>query len=234
METAMIRRVVLCLALLSGPAAAQEPACTFYKVDTSFLNVSKDVGGHIYTDVLYDGEIACVSRQDKAHGEDWGFISYKLEGSSGRKAVDGWSSLRAMKQLSPAEAAAVGSRRAPAAAAKPAPPSAAPVAPVPGSATVRPEDVLRFNQPVPFGPFPVNGKTIKELAEGIPLFSPIEGLEESVWKKECSSCHKWNQARLCDQGKTYAKDAKFILRHPHPYGGTYKIALMRWAKSGCE
>ncbi len=182
----MIRRVVLCLALLSGPAAAQEPACTFYKVDTSFLNVSKDVGGHIYTDVLYDGEIACVSRQDKAHGEDWGFISYKLEGSSGRKAVDGWSSLRAMKQLSPAEAAAVGSRRAPAAAAKPAPPSAAPVAPVPGSATVRPEDVLRFNQPVPFGPFPVNGKTIKELAEGIPLFSPIEGLEESSGRRSAA------------------------------------------------
>lgn len=227
----MIRRMILCLALLARPAAAQEPACTFYKVDTSFLNVSKDVGGHIYTDVLYDGETACVTRKDKAHGEDWGYISYKLEGSSGRKAVDGWSSLRSLKQLSPAEAAAAGSRRAPIAAAKPAAPSAAPA---PGSATVRPEDVLRFNQPVPFGPFPVNGKTIKELAEGIPLFPPIEGLEESIWKKECSACHKWNQARLCDQGKTYAKDAKFILRHPHPYGGTYKIALMRWAASGCE
>lgn len=229
----MIGRMVLYLVLLSAPAAAQEPACRFYKVDTSFLNVSKDAGGHIYTDVLYDGEIACVTRQDKAGGEDWGYISYKLEGPSGHKAVGGWSTLQAMKQLSPAEAAAAGARRVPAAAATPSP-SAAPAAPAPGSVPVRPEDVLRFDQPVPFGPFPVNGKTIKELAEGIPLFPPIEGLDESIWKKECSACHKWNKARLCEQGKTYAKDPKFILRHPHPYGGADKLALMRWAKSGCE
>jgi hypothetical protein len=230
METMMLRRAVLCLVLMSCPAAAQDPACRFFKVDTSFLNVSRDVGSHIYIDVLYDGEIACVTRQEKANGEDWGFISYKVEGPSGRNPVDGWSTLRTLKQLSAAEAAAIGAGKAPAPAATPSPSGG----PSPGAAPVRPEDILRFNEPVPFGPFPVNGKTIKELAEGTPLFSPIEGLDEAIWKKTCSSCHKWNQARLCDQGKTYAKDPKFILRHPHPYGGTYKIALMRWARSGCE
>ncbi len=230
----MIRRMVFCLALLSAPAAAQEPACRFYKVDTSFLNVSKEAGGHIYIDVLYDGEIACVTRQDKAAGDDWGYISYKLEGSSGTKSVDGWSTLRAMKQLSSAEAASVSRRRAPAAGAAPAPPSSAPAPPAPGSAAVRPEDVLRFSQAVPFGPFPVNGKSIKELIDNTPLFPPIKDLDEAIWKKNCSSCHKWNQVRLCDQGKTYAKDAKFVLRHPHPYGGSFKLALMRWAKSGCK
>ena len=81
---------------------------------------------------------------------------------------------------------------------------------------------------------PVNGSSIKQLIEGIPLFPPIEGLDEALWKKPCSSCHKWNQERLCEQGKTYAKAAKYVLRHPHPYGGALKLALMRWAQSGCE
>jgi hypothetical protein len=224
--------VLLWLALVCNPAAAQQPACRFYKVDTSFLNVSKDAGGHIYIDVLYDGEIACVTRQEKATGDDWAYISYKLEGANAAKPVEGWSALSAMKPLSSAEAAAVGGRRAPAAAASP--PSAAPAAPAPGSTAVRPEDVLRFSQAVPFGPFPVNGKSIKELIDNVPLFPPIEGLDEAIWKKNCSSCHKWNQARLCEQGNTYAKDAKFVLRHPHPYGGSFKLALMRWAKSGCQ
>jgi hypothetical protein len=93
---------------------------------------------------------------------------------------------------------------------------------------------LRFDQPIESGPYPVNGLSIKQLIERMPLFPPIEGLDETLWKKTCSSCHKWDKERLCNQGKTYAKTARYVLRQPHPYGGSFKVALMRWAKSGCE
>ncbi len=96
------------------------------------------------------------------------------------------------------------------------------------------EGALRFDQPIQSGPYPVNGHSIKQLIEGMPLFPPIEGLDELLWKKTCSSCHKWDKARLCDQGKTYVKVARYVLRQPHPYGGSFKVALLRWAKSGCE
>jgi hypothetical protein len=67
-----------------------------------------------------------------------------------------------------------------------------------------------------------------------PLFPPIEGLDESLWQKKCTSCHQWNQARMCQQAATYVKAPKFVLRVPHPFGGTLKLALMRWAISGCQ
>jgi hypothetical protein len=67
-----------------------------------------------------------------------------------------------------------------------------------------------------------------------PMFSPIDGLDESLWKKPCSSCHRWDRAQLCAQGASYAKNPRSALRHPHPFGGAYKVALMNWAKSGCQ
>ncbi|HEY5831003.1 MAG: serine/threonine protein kinase [Hyphomicrobiaceae bacterium] len=93
---------------------------------------------------------------------------------------------------------------------------------------------LRFDQPIRSGPYPVKGFSIQQLTEGVPLFPPIEGLEESLWKKPCSSCHKWDKERLCQQGKSYVDAAKYIFRQPHPYGPPFQVALMRWAKSGCE
>jgi hypothetical protein len=95
-------------------------------------------------------------------------------------------------------------------------------------------DTLRFDEPVPFGAYPVRGRTLEELAVGEPLFSPIDGLEDELWKNPCTTCHKWNKERLCEQGSSYIKAAKYVLPHQHPYGGPYKLALMRWAKSGCN
>jgi hypothetical protein len=108
------------------------------------------------------------------------------------------------------------------------------VTPSGAAATARPEDVLRFNQPIPFGAFPVNGHSIEEMIDQKPFFSPVEGLDEPLWKKKCTSCHKWNQERLCEQAKTYVKQPRFVLRVQHPFGGTLKLALMRWAISGCQ
>jgi uncharacterized caspase-like protein len=96
------------------------------------------------------------------------------------------------------------------------------------------EAILRFNEPVTTGPMPVNGHSLAQLITGVPLFPPIDGLEESVWKKHCDSCHRWDQTSLCEQGKTYLKNPKAALRVSHPYGGPEKVAMMQWAKTGCQ
>lgn len=252
----MIGRVVLFLALtfFAGAASAQE-ACTIYKVNTSLLNISKEAGGNLYNDALFDGDIVCVARTQNVGGENWGYISNRLDGASARTPVDGWASLKYLEALSAdAARAALAGQPAPAGAAAGAPataesaPAAAAPTPAPAAppavaaaassananAPIRPEDVLHFNQPIPFGPFPVNGHSLKEMIESMPQFPPIEGLEENLWKKKCTSCHQWNQARLCEQGGTYVKSPRMVLRVPHPFGGAFKLALMRWAKSGCE
>jgi hypothetical protein len=38
---------------------------------------------------------------------------------------------------------------------------------------------------------------------------------------------------MCEQGATYVTAPKNVLRVPHPFGGALKLAIMRWAKSGC-
>jgi hypothetical protein len=257
----MIRCVVFSLALIfsAGCAFAQQPACTFYKVDTSVLNISQEPGGDRYIDALYDGDVACVTRTEASKGTDWAFIAQKLDSPTEGTPVQGWAPLKNLQQISSSEASALladtspasakanqpnaapanpAAQSAPAAAAKapPAKGAAAPAAPAAhtnAAAAIRPEDVLRFDEPIPFGPFPINGHSIKEMIDAVPLFSPVEGLDDSLWTKKCTNCHQWNQDRLCQQALTYVRQPRFVLRVPHPFGGTLKLALMRWAKSGC-
>jgi Caspase domain len=125
-------------------------------------------------------------------------------------------------------------------AAEPRPPvvqQQAAVTPVPPKTATPPADtgaVIKFTEPLQSGPFPVQGQSIQKLASGFPLFPPIEGLDEKLWKHECSNCHKWDRRTLCDQGTTYARNPASVMRHPHPYGGSFKVALMEWAKAGCQ
>jgi hypothetical protein len=235
------------LANVQPPPGGPAPACTPQRVAASLLRVSKDAGGEIYLDVLEVGDVACITRTQSLDGHDWAFIA-SVDSGGRRRPVDGWSQLAELRgevprRAAPPDAAATGPTSRGGAASEAGGPvrSAAPAAAVPPvlqpppSAAV-PEDLLSFTQPVPFGPLPVNGRSIQELAgdQSIPLFGPIEGLEEALWKKPCTQCHNWDSARLCEQGKTYVKSARDILRHPHPFGGAYKIALMRWAKGGCK
>ncbi|MCV0394391.1 MAG: hypothetical protein K5872_15870 [Rhizobiaceae bacterium] len=98
-----------------------------------------------------------------------------------------------------------------------------------------PDDSIHFDRPIGIGPVPINGRSISQLVEGTPLFSPIEGLDPSLWEKTCSNCHKWTRERLCEQGKTYSGQlTRLVLRHSHPYGGPFKLALKRWAEDGCR
>lgn len=261
----MTGRLMLGLALACWAGAASAQECAMYRVNTSLLNISKDPGGAIYNDALFDGDTACVTRRANVAGFEWGYIAHKVEGGN-RTPVDGWA---AMQYLQPAGAAASAPPPPPvsfnppgapttpppaggvnppglAAGAPPAvsfnPPPAVAVAPAPSAApagsgalaAMRPDEVLRFDQPIPFGPYPLNGRSLKELIDTLPMFSPIEGLEESLWKKNCRECHQWDQARLCQQAATYVQTPRHALRVPHPFGGTLQIAMMRWAKSGCQ
>ena len=93
---------------------------------------------------------------------------------------------------------------------------------------------MRFTEPLTSSPFPVNGRSLETLVQGVPLFPPFEGLDEATWKKPCSACHKWDRMSLCEQGATYVKNPRSALRGSHPYGGPEKIAIMQWAKTGCQ
>lgn len=113
----------------------------------------------------------------------------------------------------------------------------APPAPNPPAATeaVPDGDDVFFNRPLTHGGDEIVGRTIEELIAGSPVYPPIEGLPESVWKgQQCSHCHEWNQERLCTQANTYLADAGTrALGKEHPFGGGFKRNLRNWARAGC-
>lgn len=91
-----------------------------------------------------------------------------------------------------------------------------------------------FDIPVNFGDPDIDGKSIAQLIQGKPHFSPIEGLDKSVWDRECSGCHQWTKERLCDQAKNYVTNDAYVMRLKHPLGTRFKVALGRWAANGCQ
>ena len=207
----MIRRVVLCIAVVAcvQSAPAQEPQCRLYKVQSNSINISKEPRGDAgYIDTLDNADVVCVTREQKVGERNWDMALLQrlaeAEGASGR-----------------------GLTASPPAAAAPRPPPPRPPPPTG-------QDVVRFKEPLTSGPYPVNGSSLEQLVNGIPLFPPIEGLDEAVWKKNCNACHKWDQRTLCEQGATYVKNPKSALRGSHPYGGAEKVAMMEWAKTGCQ
>lgn len=221
-------RTILCVAAIFGGLAAavpgwradaQEPDCRFFRVQADGLIIAKEPSSEaIYIHILDKDDIVCVTRDQQVGDGSWGFIAHKLAKPNQRTPVEGWGDMRSLQPATPAEVAAVS--------------DPAPLAATSGAAPAE-DVVLRFSVPLDFGPRPVNGHSLEELIKGVPLFPPIEGLDESIWKKNCTSCHKWDRQTLCEQGATYVKNPKSVLRHPHPYGGAAKIAMMRWAKSGC-
>ncbi|MER8373612.1 caspase domain-containing protein [Mesorhizobium sp. M1406] len=94
---------------------------------------------------------------------------------------------------------------------------------------------ILFDHPIDFGDPAIDGKSIAQLIKGKPLFSPVEGLDKSVWEgKHCDGCHEWNEARLCDQAKNFAANDVSVLRLQHPLGTRFKVALAKWAQGGCK
>ncbi len=108
---------------------------------------------------------------------------------------------------------------------------------VDGNLLIEPGDdaAVTFTQKQDMPGTPLNGKSIEELVVGKPLFPPIEGLDESIWKdKPCGTCHQWTKERLCVQAKTYVGREQMVERLAHPYGLPFKELLERWGEGGCQ
>ncbi|MEO1105508.1 MAG: caspase family protein, partial [Pseudomonadota bacterium] len=101
--------------------------------------------------------------------------------------------------------------------------------------TTRSAPSIGFSVPLMEGEEGVAGRSIEQLIAGSPLFPPIEGLPEEVWRgQSCSNCHQWAQDNLCEQATTYlGRDAAEVGAKAHPYGGSFKQNLRRWAEAGC-
>jgi hypothetical protein len=232
---------------------AQEADCRFFRVQAENLNIVREPRPNAdFMDALDRNDIVCVTRDEHTGDGVWAYIAYKVEKRNQRASVAGWAMMRSLQPATPEEISAAGSS-APRAAETGPPPRNRPEPVEPraaeGGASGRPPEsgeqraaeasgggdhVPRYAEPIESGPPPVNGHSLEELMKGIPLFSPIEGLDEKVWKKDCGSCHQWTRQTLCQQGQVYIKDAKTELRIPHPYGGPEKIAIMKWARAGCQ
>jgi hypothetical protein len=218
--------VVAAAVVSGGKEPGAQAACKPYKVNVPLLHVRKDPKkAGAYVGALSSGETACVS--DAPHVGPNGFVVHKTVAGGPPIPVGGWANLTFMSPLD--------SGGTPASQEGAPTTSAAPNDEPDGDSNLQSaQAALHFDQPIPYGATQVRGKTIKELAEGVPMFPPIEGLPEAVWQKPCTSCHKWTRQALCEQGKSYILRAAEVFRHPHPYGGAYKLSLMRWAATGCN
>jgi hypothetical protein len=99
-----------------------------------------------------------------------------------------------------------------------------------------PAQPITFDGPLTIGGDGVSGFSISELARKTPLYPPIEGIPEELWKgQDCTNCHQWTRDALCTQGATYlAANAERALGKPHPFGLGFKQALKAWAGGGCQ
>ena len=95
---------------------------------------------------------------------------------------------------------------------------------------------VRWGAPLIGGVPEIRGKTIEEVfTENSPLFPPLEGLPEEIWKGQtCTNCHEWTRERICEQATNYLNpDFADNLAKEHPLGGTFKANLKLWAEDGC-
>lgn len=100
-----------------------------------------------------------------------------------------------------------------------------------------PQTDITFTTPLAQGADGVKGRSIKDLlTTGTPLFSPIDGLPDEVWKdKPCTTCHQWTAADLCEQGRTLNRpEMADRLALPHPFGPEFKLALRAFSTGGCR
>lgn len=95
---------------------------------------------------------------------------------------------------------------------------------------------VAFDTPLTEVPDEIAGRSIADLIQGSPLYPPIEGLPEEVWKTQtCSHCHQWTREDLCTQAQTYVTaPAERTLSADHPLGPAFRGVLRVWAEGGCE
>ena len=106
----------------------------------------------------------------------------------------------------------------------------------PKVAVIDPDAPVTFLSPLASEVPEVNGRSIAELIDAAPIYPPIEGLPEALWKDQnCSNCHEWTEERICTQANTYLSlNMQRSLDKAHPFGGALKRSLKNWAAGGCE
>jgi hypothetical protein len=106
--------------------------------------------------------------------------------------------------------------------------ASAPAIPLPAEVT--------FDAPLTEVPEEIAGRSIAELIQGSPLYPPIDGLPEEVWRSQtCSHCHQWTRDDLCTQAQTYlTSPAERTLSADHPLGPAFRRVLRVWAGGGCQ
>lgn len=74
------------------------------------------------------------------------------------------------------------------------------------------------------------------ISNAAPNYAPMEGLPKELWAgQSCGACHQWDQARLCEQGQSYAANENLLANAgKHPFGGVFKERLRDWAAGGCQ
>jgi hypothetical protein len=108
--------------------------------------------------------------------------------------------------------------------------------PLPGPPAMTLPGRVVFDTPLTEVPDEIAGRSIADLIQGSPLYPPIEGLPEEVWKTQtCSHCHQWTREDLCMQAQTYVTaPAERTLSADHPLGPAFRGVLRVWAEGGCE
>ena len=94
---------------------------------------------------------------------------------------------------------------------------------------------VTFSSPFPTTDAALSGRSIEALLGATPLFSPIEGLPQELWKDQpCSNCHKWTRENFCTQSRVYRDtDEVALIDGEHPFGPDFKMALRNWARNDC-
>lgn len=258
-------RLAVLLALLgvtlaTSPIRAQQAACQYYQVKARSVNVfSQPRGDASFVGMANKNDFVCVIGEQNVSGDRvWAHITYKLTSQNQRTVMEGWAIEDALQPTTQAQVTALSNATSPPPATPapvppPVPPSAPSAQPAPNASNAPPapaaappaassaqspasgQSVVTFTGTITEGPTPINGSSLAKLITSTPIYPPVEGLPDEVWKnKTCNSCHQWNQQSLCVQAKLYVNNPKMALRIQHPFGGPEKVAMIKWAQGGCQ